>query len=75
MTKEFPMTNFESPDAGNHFVIRASLFFRHYGLVIRDSMEMRLLRGHPRSTTPPAAGLPFTSELAILSAHETQFIF
>jgi hypothetical protein len=48
MTKEFPMTNPESSGAGNHFVIRASLFFRHYGLVIRHSMEMRLSRGHPR---------------------------
>jgi hypothetical protein len=46
MTKEFPITNPQSPGAGNHFVIRAWSFFRHYGLVIRHSMEMRLSRGH-----------------------------
>ncbi|MGA2280348.1 MAG: hypothetical protein ABSG80_08610 [Verrucomicrobiota bacterium] len=42
MTKEFPMTNPECPGAGDHFVIRASLFFKHYGFVIRHSIEMRL---------------------------------
>jgi outer membrane lipoprotein-sorting protein len=38
MTKEFPSTNAQIPDdradVGNHFVIRASSFFRHYGLGI-----------------------------------------
>jgi hypothetical protein len=74
MTKEFPMTNFESPDAGNHLVIRALLFFGYYGLVIRDSLEMRLLRGR-LFEPPPEAGLPFASEPAMISVHETQFVF
>ncbi len=43
MTKEFPSTNAQIPDdradIGNRFIIRASSFFRHYGLVIRHSAE------------------------------------
>jgi outer membrane lipoprotein carrier protein len=43
MTKEFPSTNAQIADdranVENHFVIRASSFFRHYGLVIRHSAE------------------------------------
>jgi hypothetical protein len=51
MTKELSNNQMTKPPSPRAFELRILGFFRHYGLGISHSMEMRLSRGH--SHAPP----------------------
>ena len=69
MSKEFPSPNAQIPDdradVGDHFVIWASSFFRHYDLVIRHSSKRH---GQPSIFHLPSSILAGTIAVLCLAA-------